>query len=225
VPDFQSVHHPGDASAVRVYGRALVTPLGTCMLPLMIMATVQVLDGIDPLPYVAVGGPLAFLIAVGWTRFRLASRMAELHTYPGMAALRSIDDVVRDVSLDWKPVFDVRDARGEIHVTLGHETRTLIDREWPDHETLVDALRSARYDRTDQPPPSRAASSTTEPSTTERSTTRPPTADAAQARSPSSPSCTLPADADASLSSSSSCSISSSSISSSTSPSSPSNPS
>lgn len=159
------------------------------MLPLMIMATVQVLDGVDPLPYVAVGGPLAFLIAMGWTRFRLASRMAELHTYPGMAALRSIDDVARDVSLDWKPVFDVRDARGEIHVTLGHETRTLLDREWPDHDTLVDALRSARYDRTDQPPPSRAEPPRAEP--------------------PSSASSTLSAASDASLISTSSSSHSS----------------
>ncbi|PEN15054.1 hypothetical protein CRI94_01840 [Longibacter salinarum] len=154
---FKSVHHPGKASAVRVYGEALVAPLGACMLPLMIMATVQVLEGIDPFPYVVVAAPIAIVVAVGWTRFRLASRLAELHTYPGMAALRSVDEVVRDVDLDWRPVFDVREAPDKIHVTLGHETHTLLDRDWPGHDVLLGALRSARYDRTDQPPPAHAS--------------------------------------------------------------------
>jgi len=140
-----------------VYAGALVTPLGTCMLPFMIMATVQVLQGIDPLPHVAIGAPIAFMIAIGWTRFRLSSRIAELHTYPGMAALRTIDDVARDVSLNWQPVFDVREAPGKIYLTLGHETHTLLDQEWSDQETMLEALRSARYDRTDQPPPSRSS--------------------------------------------------------------------
>lgn len=157
VAEFQSVHHPGDKSAVRVYGEALVAPLGACMLPLMIMATIQVLQHIDPLPYVLALAPVAILLAITWTRFRLSSKAAELHTYPGMAALRSIEDVLQNRSLDWRPVFDVREAPDRLHVTMGHETHTLPDADWPGHDVLLDALRSSRYDRTDRPPPARSS--------------------------------------------------------------------
>lgn len=162
VAEFQSTHHPGSASAVRVYGEALVGPIGACMLPLMIMATVQVLEKVDPLPYVATLTPVALVIAVTWTRFRLGARIAELHTYPGMAAIRSIDDVVHNRSLDWRPVFDVRETPDRIHVTMGHETHTFLDAQWPGHDDLLEALRSSRYDRTDQPPPARSSFATDE---------------------------------------------------------------
>ncbi len=155
--EFQSIFHPEEKSAVRVYGEALVAPLGACMLPLMIMATIQVLQNIDPLPHVAALAPIAILFAIMWTRFRLRSTSAELHTYPGMAALQSIDDVLQNRSLDWRPVFDVREAPDRLHVTMGHETHTLPDADWPGHDLLLDALRSSRYDRTDRPPPSRSS--------------------------------------------------------------------
>jgi hypothetical protein len=127
------------------------------MLPLMIMATIQVLQHIDPLPYVLALAPVAILLAITWTRFRLSSKAAELHTYPGMAALRSIEDVLQNRSLDWRPVFDVREAPDRLHVTMGHETHTLPDADWPGHDVLLDALRSSRYDRTDRPPPARSS--------------------------------------------------------------------
>lgn len=142
---FRSAHHPGDAPSALIYGRALVRPLGACMLPVMIGATTAVLEQLAVLPYLTWGAPAALLAAMAWTRFRLGTTVAEIHIRTGQAAVRSVHDCLwTRAALIWNPIHDIRKDADVLHVTIGWETYTLPYEEWPDHQALLDALQSAR---------------------------------------------------------------------------------
>lgn len=142
--EFRSRHHPGDDSAALVYGRAVARPIGACVVPLMIGATMSVLQSQDPLPYLTMGLPGAVALALTWTRFRLGSTPAALQIRGPQVAILSVRDVLRDAEPNWQPLFDVRVAPDAIHVTLGHDADTLRHTEWPEQDALADALRHAR---------------------------------------------------------------------------------
>lgn len=141
---FTSVHHPGDAPATLVYGRALVGPLGFCMLPVMIGAATAALQETSVLPFMVWGLPAALFVATVWTRFLLGTTPAEIHVRSHQAAVQSVHDCLRDAPLHWQWLHDARREHAALVVTMGFDTYRLRYDEWPDHAALLDALRAAR---------------------------------------------------------------------------------
>lgn len=143
---FRSTHHPGGAPSALIYGHALVRPLGACMIPVMIGITTAVLEQLSILPYLTWGVPAAMLTAIGWTRFRLGTTVAEVHVRTGQAAVRSVHDCLwSHAPLIWDPIHDLRKGSDALYLTVGWETYALPYAEWPDHQALLDELQSARH--------------------------------------------------------------------------------
>lgn len=124
----------------------IVHPLAVCMLPVMIGALIAVLEGYPVLPFLTVGFPLAMILAMTWTVFQVFGTIAEVHVRPGAAAVRTVSEVLRSPSpsLMWKPIYELRKASSMIVVALGDATYELPRRQWPETDTLLDALRAAR---------------------------------------------------------------------------------
>ncbi len=141
---FRSVEHPGSAPPALVYGRALVTPIGVCLLPVMIGALVAALQGYPALSYLLVGFPGAIAVAMLWTHYRLRTTLAEIRVRPDAAALRTVWECAREEPLRWMRVLDLRTNRSAIEATVGRGTYALRTARWPEHEALLEALRQAR---------------------------------------------------------------------------------
>lgn len=146
---FESVHHPGDAPAALVYGRALATPLGFCTLPVMIATAAAALQQQPIWPFLAWGLPLALGVAAAWTRFRLGSTPAEVRIRDHQAAVRSVHDCVHGhrqgtPALHWQWIHDIRNGPDALIVTMGFETHRFLYAAWPNHRALLGALQSAR---------------------------------------------------------------------------------
>lgn len=141
---FKSEAHPNGATARVVYARALVRPLGVCMLPIMIGASVTVLQGLPALTYLTVGFPVAVVVAVAWTLFRMQATVAEIFVRPGAAAVRSVWESLRARPLRWVPIFELRAAPTTITLALGDTTYELDRAAWPEAEVLLDTLKAAR---------------------------------------------------------------------------------
>ena len=148
---FKSQAHPGGAEAQLVYGRALVRPLGVCMLPIMIRALVTVLQGFPALTYLTVGFPSALLLAVLWTLFRMQATVAEISVRPGAAAVRSVWESLRARPLRWMPIFELRTASTTLTLALGDTTYELDRAAWPDADAVLDTLIAARATRASRP--------------------------------------------------------------------------
>jgi hypothetical protein len=147
VHTFESTYHPGDDPASRVWGRALVKPVGATVLPLMIAVTVSALQLGVVWPYVAWGLPAALGVATVWTRFRLGSLTAELRVQSGQVALRSVHDVLTGTPPEFEPLYDVRVTSRSLNLSLGWTALNLDARNWPEFEALKGALESARHGR------------------------------------------------------------------------------
>ena len=141
---FYSTAHPAGTSASLVWARALVLPLATAMLPVMIVTLVAALEGLNLLPFLLFGFPGAIVAATLWTRYRLALTPAEIHVREGEAALRTVAEVLRHGRLAWRPVFDLRKTRTTFIIALGRTQYELDDADWPDVRTLLEALQRAR---------------------------------------------------------------------------------
>ena len=144
---FQSRKYPGPAAPTLLFGRALVQPLATCLLPVMVLTLTGVLQGFSILPYLLWGYPGAGLLAGAWTWFRLKTDIAEIQVRveEGRAAARSIWSCAQlDAQPQWYPILDLRRARGTAFVTLGHVAYELRASEWPSYDALLEALREAR---------------------------------------------------------------------------------
>jgi hypothetical protein len=146
---FESIHHPGDDPARLVYARRLTGPLGACTIPVMIGATVAVLQGQSVWMYTVWGLPMALGAASAWTRFTLSITPAELHLRGGECAIRSVLDVLRDRAPDWNVLYGVEESAAEVKLLLGWNARVLRNREWPQFETLRDASRQTIYAESD----------------------------------------------------------------------------
>lgn len=141
---FHSVHHPGAAPPPLVYARALIRPLGACMLPVMIVATVLVLSRVDALIFVAWASPAAYLVASGWTAYNLGRTPAEMVVTEDSAALRSIWQVARGKESDTGgQVFWFRDDGTVLNVSIGRVVVSLHPDEWPEGDVLANALDRA----------------------------------------------------------------------------------
>ncbi|GIV61146.1 MAG: hypothetical protein KatS3mg044_0012 [Rhodothermaceae bacterium] len=141
---FRSTEHPGGASPALVYGRALVRPIGACMLPVMIGALLAVLEGAAALPWLVAGFPAALVTAMLWTHLRLRTTPAEVQVVPGGAALRSVWECARDLPARTARILDLRTTPDALLVTLDYTSYALPYRAWPDHEALLSALQEAR---------------------------------------------------------------------------------
>ncbi len=120
-------------------------PIAACMTPVMIAGLILVLQGHDPLPFVAWAGPAAFCIASGWTWYRMRTLIVELIvTRNGAAPLTMLESLRHG----WKPrvqrVFDVRSAVEGLQVTIGRATYILDTEEWADSADMARALQKAK---------------------------------------------------------------------------------
>lgn len=119
--------------------------MAACVLPIMIAATVSVLQLGVAWPYVAWGLPGAFAVATLWTYFTLGRRLAEVRVQRQTAALRSVLDVLYDRPPDWEPLFDVRVTPDTAIVAVGWDSVRFARRDWPRFDALQDALQHARH--------------------------------------------------------------------------------
>ena len=154
MPVFQSDAHPGARSAAFVFGRAVVKPLSVTLIPVMIIATSYALTGRDPLSFAVTTAPVAILLALAWTQFRLRRQIVEIRVYDGFAACISTYQVLLGQSVEWKPVYGVRVTPEQIHVAIDRQSQTLQRSSWPEHETLIKALQRRQNEQ--RPAPARA---------------------------------------------------------------------
>lgn len=145
---FYSRRHPGAVTKRTAFGRPLVLPLATCLLPLMIFVLIRALEGYPILTIAALGFPLALACAVLWTAYRLTATVVEVHVLNGHASLRTAWEVLLPLRpLAWEPVLEVRSSATRLTLTLGNAAYDLAADAWPDVGALTDALREARlYD-------------------------------------------------------------------------------
>lgn len=141
---FRSIYHPDGLPASHVFGRALVRPVAACVVPIMIGATVAVLEWTPVWPFFSVGLPLALGVATVWTHFTLRRQPAALHLRPGEAAVQSVWDVMRDHRIDWHPLLDARVSPSETLLTLRLNTVTLSRQTWPEFDALQEAVEDTR---------------------------------------------------------------------------------
>ena len=141
---FTSTAHPGTAAWQRVYAGAVVRPLAVCVLPVMIAGLVAVLQGYPALAYLTIGFPAALATAVAWTFFRMHATAAEVHVRPGQAVVRTVWECLRARPLRWMPIYELRAAEATLTLALGDSTYELDRKAWPEADTLLDALKTAR---------------------------------------------------------------------------------
>lgn len=148
---FTSTAHPGLAGWQWVYTRAVVRPLALCMLPVMVGGLVTVLQGFPALAYLLIGFPAALLVAVSWTFFRMHALIVEVHVRPGEASVRTVWETARERPLRWAPIYELRDAPSSLTLAVGDAAYELNRAAWPEADTLLEALRSARALGTPRP--------------------------------------------------------------------------
>lgn len=144
---FKSRDHPSGKPKGLVYTQALARPIGACTAPIMIGATAAALQGDPILKYLIWGFPTALIVATLWTHFRLSSTPAELHLRSGQVAIRSIQDVLLDRSLTWRPLHNVRTGREYTEVSVGWSTQICRRADWPRYEELRETAQEAFYPR------------------------------------------------------------------------------
>ena len=120
-------------------------PIAACMTPVMIAGLILVLQGYDPLPFVAWAAPVAFGVAFAWTWYRMRSLIVELIvTHNGAAAQTVLESLRRPERLRIQRVFDVRSSADGLQVTIGRATYLLATEDWDESADLERALNVAR---------------------------------------------------------------------------------
>lgn len=121
-----------------------MTPIATCLLPVMVLTLVGVLEGVTIIPYVFWAAGAALALAMIWTSFQLRRRPAEIRIEDGWARVRSVRDVAKGRTPASQRVWDIREYGSWAMVTIGLSSFDLDRSRWPDYHTLVAALDSAR---------------------------------------------------------------------------------
>jgi len=138
---FQSIDHPGSDSVPVLYSRAVARPMGVLMLPVMIVALVQALQGAPVFPEIFLAAGVALTAASAWTHFQLGHRVVELRVQGQRVALRTAIDVARDVAPVWEPLLRAKQQRDGLHLYVGDRTIHLSPSNWPAYERLRTALQ------------------------------------------------------------------------------------
>lgn len=126
-------------------GLAIGRPLAVCMLPLMIAASVMMLGGRDPLPFLLASTPAAAAVAWFWARQTLRGTVVEVRIVGSSVTVRSSWEVaIGRPAGPGASVLDVRRDGDRILVTLGLDTVRLSASDFPDPDSLVRRLEEAR---------------------------------------------------------------------------------
>jgi len=111
----------------------------------MIGALVTMLQGGHPLPFLTIGFPISLVVAWWWTAGRLRADIAEVILDESLAGYRSLWDVAtRRSTRIGAGVLDVRRRGADLLLTIGLDTITLHQADWPDLERIEAAFRAAR---------------------------------------------------------------------------------
>ncbi len=137
---FQHIDHPGDASVAVLYSRAVGRPVGWLMLPVMVGALVQALQGAPIFPEALMAAAGALLVASGWTHFHLRNRVVEVRAHGNRIALRTAFDVARDAPVTWEPLLRAKRQRAGLHLYVGDRTLHLTPDDWPAYSRLKSAV-------------------------------------------------------------------------------------
>lgn len=140
---YRSSLHPGHRSASVLFGSEVVRPLAACMIPVMLGALNYMLTGRDPLRFLTLGFPIAMIVASAWTIFQLRRRVAEVVIRGEAVRILSAWQVAAGQSEDWVSLLDVRRESSGLVVTLGHDTRNLLNADWPNLSRMEEVLRTA----------------------------------------------------------------------------------
>jgi hypothetical protein len=115
------------------------------MTPVMIAGLILVLQGYDPLPFVAWAAPAAFGVAFAWTWYRMRSLIVEMIvTHNGAAALTVLESLRHPPKPRIQRVFDVRSVAQGLQVTIGRATYVLDTGEWAESADMARALTQAK---------------------------------------------------------------------------------
>jgi hypothetical protein len=115
------------------------------MLPVMIAALLAVLQGFPALTYLTIGFPVAIVVAVLWTVFRMQATVAEILVRPGAAAVVTVWQVTGTPRPPaWKPIYEIRTHAKEFSFGLGDASYEMDRSHWSDADALIHALRAAR---------------------------------------------------------------------------------
>ena len=140
---YKSILHPGHRSTAVLFGAEIVRPLAACMLPVMLGALNYMLTGRDPLRFLTMGFPIAMLIASAWTVFQLRRRVAEVVIRGEAVRILSAWQVAAGQFEAWASLLDVRRESSGLVVTVGHDSRHLLNADWPNLSRMEEVLRTA----------------------------------------------------------------------------------
>lgn len=141
---FRSREHPGDAPMALVYARALTGPLAWSMTGVMIAASVAMLEGQDPLPWVIWVVPLVYALSTSWTIYDLRRTPAELVLDGPRGGVRSAWDAAgRKNPLVLRPVFSPRRTAYGLDVPIGRTLHAFSPDDWPHFDRLEAAAFAA----------------------------------------------------------------------------------
>ena len=140
---YKSTLHPGHRSTAVLFGSEVVRPLAACMIPIMLGALTYMLTGRDPLRFLTMGFPVAMAVASAWTVFQLRRRVAEVTIRGEAVRILSAWQVAAEQDEDWVSLLDVRRESSGLVVTLGHDSRQLLNADWPNLARMEQLLRAA----------------------------------------------------------------------------------
>lgn len=123
---------------------AMVPPMATCLLPVMVLTLVGVLEGLTIAPYAFWAAGAAVVIAAAWTSFQLRLKLAEIRVDGEWVRTRSIWDVARNRGVPARRVLDVRDYGSWAFITVGLSSFSIDRASWPEYEDLITSLDMAR---------------------------------------------------------------------------------
>jgi hypothetical protein len=110
----------------------------------MIVATLLVLTGMDPLAFLAWSTPLAYVVATAWTLYDLGRIIAEIRIRDEWAAVLSVWEVARTQTPDaWRRVWRVREDGFGLLLSHGRSVIEIRPEGWPEYDALDVALREA----------------------------------------------------------------------------------
>ncbi len=144
---FNSRQHPGDAGVVPTFMRAYARPLPFVLLPLMVVALSEALQGSNVNLFFQFYFPLAFAGAAAWTVFVLSKRTVAITFSPRGVCLQTALDVALARPCHWHAVYGLRRGAPWITFAWGHAAIELEETLWPDASALFEALRYHAADR------------------------------------------------------------------------------
>lgn len=144
---FTSKYHPGSASRPLVFGRWLVRPLAMILLPVMIITLVVALQGYPILGFLYYGFPLGVGLAWIWTWYVLQTTLATIIVDEEAIAVKSVWQQAEypPTSPAWERLFDLRQDRESITMSLGLQSYDLSLQNWQDADVLLKALIRVRH--------------------------------------------------------------------------------